>query len=164
MSQAVLERAPIRERMNDLWAPQQQEIRPSAVKSILVVEDDAAIRETIGDILRGETIHQIFLAQDGKSCLNMLQTITPDVFLLDYQLPDTNGLELLNHIRESKEYEHTPVVLMSASLSREHINRDHLRYLRKPFDLDELLQMVEAALTTQDQETASYKQDLAPVS
>jgi DNA-binding NtrC family response regulator len=157
MPQTLLERIPILDQMGDAWILQQKEFNASTAKSILVVEDDAGIRDTLGEILQEETIHQIFLAQDGESCLKMLQTATPDLFLLDYRLPDTNGLELLDCIRRIKGYEQTPVMLMSASLSRENITRDHLRYLRKPFDLDRLLQMVEEALIPQDQETKLYQ-------
>jgi len=157
MPQTLLERTSILDQMGDAWILQQKEFDASTAKSILVVEDDAGIRDTLGEILQEETIHQIFLAQDGESCLKMLQTATPDLFLLDYRLPDTNGLELLDRIRRIKGYEQTPVVLMSASLSRENITRDHLRYLRKPFDLDRLLQMVEEALIPQDQETKLYR-------
>ncbi|HEY4037169.1 MAG TPA: response regulator [Ktedonobacteraceae bacterium] len=150
MLHTVLERTPTIDRMNDPWTPWPKEINASTAKSILVIEDDAGIRDTLGEILQEETIHQIFLAQDGETALKMLQTATPDLFLLDYRLPDINGLELLDHIRRIKGYEQTPVVLMSASLSRENITRPHLRYLRKPFDLDRLLQMVEEALAVED--------------
>src|SRR6476646_3757031 len=146
MPQTLLERTPILDQMGNAWILQQKEFNASTAKTILVVEDDAGIRDTLGEILQEETIHQIFLVQDGESCLKMLQTAKPDLFLLDYRLPDTNGLELLDRIRRIKGYEQTPVVLMSASLSRENITRDHLKYLRKPFDLDRLLQMVEETL------------------
>jgi DNA-binding NtrC family response regulator len=157
MLQTVLEKAPIRDLLNDSWTPGQQEMNTSLPKSILIIEDDPGIRETLEDILRDETVHQIFLAPDGKSGLTMLQTTAPALFLVDYRLPDINGLELIDRIRRIKEYEHTPVVLMSASLCWENISGHHLTYLRKPFDLDRLLQVVEEALTTQDQQAIAYK-------
>ncbi len=147
MSQTLLERAPTIEQINDPWIAQEKEMNVSTTKSILVVEDDSGIRDILEEVLQEETIHQVFLAQDGETALNMLQTAAPNLFLLDYRLPDINGLELLDHVRRIKGYEQTPVVLMSASLSREDITMPHLRYLRKPFDLDKLLQMVEEALT-----------------
>jgi CheY-like chemotaxis protein len=150
MLQTVLERTPTIDQMNDPWTPRPKEMYASTAKSILIVEDDSGIRDTLEEILQEETIHQIFLAQDGETALKMLQTAMPDLFLLDYRLPDINGLELLDHIRRIKGYEQTPVVLMSASLFRENIAGQHLRYLRKPFDLDRLLQMVEEALIVED--------------
>lgn len=147
MLQTLLERAPIVGQMHDSWITQQQEMRASVAKSILIIEDDNGIRDILGEILTEETIHQVFLAQDGESCLNMLPIAAPDLLLVDYRLPDINGLELIDRIRKIKGYEQTPMVLMSASLSREKVTGPCLRYLRKPFDLDKLLQIVEEALT-----------------
>ena len=116
MLQTVLERTPTIDQINDPWAPQQKEIHASIAKSILIVEDDAGIRESLGEILQEETIHQIFLAQDGESLSRCFKLPSPKYLLLDYRLPDINGLELLDHIRRIKGHEQTPVVLMSASL------------------------------------------------
>lgn len=146
MPQTLLERAPALDQMNNSWIPQQQEMSASIAKSILVIEDDDGIRDILGEILTEETIHQVFLAQDGESCLNILQAAAPDLILVDYRLPDTNGLELIDRIRRIKGYEQTPMVLMSASLSRENVTGPYLRYLRKPFDLDKLIQMVDEIL------------------
>jgi DNA-binding response OmpR family regulator len=146
MSQILLERVPAVDQMNDSWTPQPQEMSASTAKSILIIEDDHGIRDILGEILAEETIHQVFLAQDGESGLKMIQTARPDLLLVDYRLPDINGLELIDRIRRIKGYEQTPIMLMSASLSRENIpTGQHLKYLRKPFDLDKLLEMVEDA-------------------
>jgi two-component system sensor histidine kinase TorS len=146
MPQTLLEKAPAVHKMNNSWTPRQQEMSASIAKNILVIEDDDGIREILGEILTEETIHQVFLAQDGESGLNMLQDATPDLCLLDYRLPDINGLELIDRIRRIKGYEQTPMVLMSASLSRENVTGPNLRYFRKPFDLDKLLEMVDEIL------------------
>jgi len=151
MSQTLLERAPTIV-MNDAWSLPPNHSDVDIAKSILIVEDDAGIRDTLGDILQEETIHQVFLAEDGEAALNILETAAPKLFLLDYKLPGMNGLEFVDHIRRMKGYEQTPVVLMSASLCGENIIRDHLKYIRKPFDLDKLLQLVEDALMTQEAE------------
>ncbi len=65
---------------------------------------------------------------------------------------DMNGLELIDHVRRMRGYEQTPILLMSASLPWENISRHRIKYVRKPFDLDRLLELVEEALTTQDLE------------
>ena len=114
MSQTLLERAPTIE-MNDPWSPQQKDNHADRAKSILIVEDDAGIRDTLGEVFQEETIHQVLLAEDGETALDILQTARPKLFLLDYKLPGMNGLELFDCIRRIKGYEQTPVVLMSAS-------------------------------------------------
>ena len=138
--------------MNDPWTPWPKEINASTAKSILVIEDDAGIRDTLEEILQEETIHRIFLAPDGETALSILQTATPKLLLLDYKLPGMNGLELFDRIRRIKGYEQTPVVLMSAGIFREDLTRYQLKYIRKPFDLGRLLQLVEEALSAQDLE------------
>ena len=80
MLQAVLEKAPTIEQLSDSWTPIRQEMNISLPKSILIVEDDTGIREILEDILQEETIHQIFIAQDGQTALNMLQTARPAHF------------------------------------------------------------------------------------
>ena len=149
MSQTPLERGPVIE-MNDPCYPQLKKSNDvNGAKSILIVEDDAGIREILGEILQEETIHQVFFAEDGETALNMLQTTTPKLFLLDYKLPGMTGLELVDHLRRICGYEQTPMVLMSASLFGKDISKYHLRYIQKPFDLDQLLQLVEETLSEQ---------------
>ena len=132
--------------MKGSWNPPQ----PDSVKSILIVEDDPGIRDTLEEVFEGETIHQVLLAEDGETALEILQTATPTLFLLDYKLPGMNGLELTKCIRGIKGYERTPVFLMSANIFQEDLSKFQLKYVRKPFELDELLQLVEEALAEQD--------------
>jgi len=133
--------------MNDPWSPRRKDSDVSLATSILIVEDDAGIRDTLGEVLQEETTHQVFLAVDGETALAILQTARPNMFLLDYKLPGMNGLELVERIRRIKEYEQTPIVLMSANLFKEDVTGYNLKYIRKPFDLDRLLQLIEEALT-----------------
>jgi CheY-like chemotaxis protein len=143
MFQTLLERAG---EMRDPWILPQLDSDTDRAKSILIVEDDPSIRDTLGEVFEGETIHQVLFAEDGEAALEILQTATPQLFLLDYRLPGISGLELAGRIRNMKGYEQTPVVLMSASILREDLTKYQLRYVRKPFDLDQLLQLVEEAL------------------
>jgi DNA-binding response OmpR family regulator len=115
-------------------------------KSILIVEDDVAIRETLELVLKEETTYQALLAQDAETALTLLQTATPGLFLLDYRLPGMNGVQLIDHIREIKAFEQTPIILMSAGRFWTRNPRD-VRYLSKPFDLDEFLQVINECLS-----------------
>lgn len=115
-------------------------------KSILIVEDDAAILNVLKDVLEEETSYQPLPAPDAEKALSMLQTIAPDLFLLDYRLPGMNGVELIDRIREIKAHEQTPIVLMSACLSKISKPRD-VRYLAKPFELDTFLHLIDECLS-----------------
>lgn len=114
-------------------------------KTILIVDDDAAIRDTLKAVLEEETMYQPLLAPDAETALSMLQTILPDLLLLDYRLPGMNGIALIDCIREIKVYERTPIVLMSAGRFWTRDPRD-VQYLPKPFDLDVFLQVIEECL------------------
>lgn len=116
-----------------------------SAKSILIVDDDIGIRDTIKEVIVCETIHKVFVAQDGETALDLLRTLVPDLFLLDYWLPGMNGDELINRIRESKRHQSTPVILMSAGRFWPK-DLKGIRYLTKPFELDKLLEIVEKSL------------------
>src|SRR5690242_18173101 len=115
MSTAVLERAPTIDQMFDAYNTKYEESHVSLAKNILIVEDDPGIRDILTEILEEETIHRVFLAPDGETALDMLQTVAPDILLCDYRLPGINGLDLIDRIREKRAYQQTPVILMSAS-------------------------------------------------
>ncbi|GHO62847.1 hypothetical protein KSC_017390 [Ktedonobacter sp. SOSP1-52] len=72
----------------------------------------------------------------------MLSTITPALFLLDYQLPGMNGLELAEHLRRREGGKQCPILLMSADLPQGNGALGHLRTLQNPFDLEALLQLI----------------------
>ena len=132
--------------MKDSWCPPQIGSEIEIAKGILIVEDDPGIRDTLRVVFEEEIMHEVLFAEDGEEALKILQTARPQLFLLDYRLPGMNGLELARHIRSMGCYEQTPVVLMSASILREDLTQHKLKYIKKPFELDMLLQMVEEAL------------------
>jgi DNA-binding NarL/FixJ family response regulator len=69
-------------------------------KKILIVEDEALIREGIASLLAGESfVGEIFQASNKKDFLAVIDKVVPDLVLLDFKLKDANGLELLNILR-----------------------------------------------------------------
>jgi two-component system response regulator VicR len=71
---------------------------------------------------------------------------SPQLILLDYLLPDMDGLERLDRLRESKGMGQTPVILMSAALPKEVRARADLIFLEKPFEMDTLLDLIRHVL------------------
>lgn len=113
-------------------------------KTILIVEDDNHIRDLLEDILKEEIKCNVFGASDGHTALLLLHKVTPDLFLLDYRLPyGINGINLIYHIRSVNTFEHTPIILMSACLDLKLPIVQGVRFLRKPFELDILLRLVQ---------------------
>jgi CheY-like chemotaxis protein len=112
-------------------------------KTILIVDDDPDTREIILDYLQAETPYQVFAAPDGFTALKIVQTVVPHLFLLDYHLGSSmTGLQLVRHLRSMKEHEQTPILLMSAQMPKEANEQPGVRTLHKPFELDDLAQLL----------------------
>ncbi len=125
-------------------APSKQDRSP--VKTIFVVEDDADIGEFVVQVLQQETPYLAVLATDGFQALKMLYSLKPDLFLLDYLLPSMNGLELYDRLQTVEVFKHLPTVFMSANMPTGELEKRQVYYLRKPFELEELLQVIERLL------------------
>lgn len=110
---------------------------------ILVIEDDENIGEIIVQTVQSETSYQAICVPDGSQALELVQGVKPQLFLIDYRLPGMNGLELYDHLRSKKEFQTIPAVLMSANAPAQELRKRDLYYLKKPFELDELLQVID---------------------
>ena len=116
---------------------------PINVKTILVVEDDEDIGSFIVEALLQETPHQALLVTTGSKALETVKTIKPNLFVLDYLLPRMNGIDLYDRLHATKELEHIPAIMMSANLPASEARKRKITCLKKPFELDELLQTIE---------------------
>jgi DNA-binding response OmpR family regulator len=119
---------------------------PAAVpRRVLIVEDEAALRTSYQRFF-GDRYTMAF-AGDGAEALRTLDEFSPDVLVLDMRLPDTDGIALLQRIREKQPA--LPVVVTTAYVSMEPLMKvldlGHSAYLVKPFDLNDLAQRIDAA-------------------
>jgi DNA-binding response OmpR family regulator len=120
--------------------------KPNA-KTILVVEDDSAIRRGLCDALRFSG-YRVFDAPDGKAGLDQAITREVDLVLLDILMPKMDGMEVLRELRKASPS--LPVIFLTAKGQEE----DRVRGLRagaddyvvKPFSASEVLARVEAVL------------------
>lgn len=87
-----------------------------------------------------ETPYRVLVAATGMEALRTLHTTKPDVILLDYILPDLNGLHIYERLRAIPGCEAVPVVLVTASTHKATIEAVHLPLLEKPFDLETLFE------------------------
>lgn len=87
---------------------------PAPLKTVLLVEDNVAIRDALTMLLHETTPYQVISVPDGFAALKVVRTLVPHLVLLDYLLPGMGGLECLDMLRASKGMEQTPVILMSA--------------------------------------------------
>jgi CheY-like chemotaxis protein len=116
------------------------------VPLILLVEDDPDNAQLFLHILTQETSLRVFWARNGMAALHFTQHVKPQLFLLDYFLPDMNGIALYDQLHVQKELEAVPALIMGAYLEAagDDIKQRGLLALEKPFELDEFLSIIQS--------------------
>lgn len=113
---------------------------------VLVVEDDHVIRELLVVNLRMEG-HETVTAVDGGEALAAVEARAPDVILLDMMMPGIDGWEVAGRLKGNERTRGIPIVALSARAMQADIERGTAlgvdRYVTKPFDPIELMQLVE---------------------
>lgn len=117
-------------------------------KRILAVDDDLSILSIVKDILEYEG-YEVSTLSRGEKVMEEIQTLTPDLILLDVMLAGMDGREICRSIKEKIETHDIPVILISAT----HNLSDSLKvegapddFIAKPFDIRILLQKIEQQL------------------
>ncbi len=118
-------------------------------KSIIIVEDDDALREGL-EIILSDIGYKVAAVSDSAMLNGRLTDFNPDLFLVDYRLPGENGLNIATSVRTKKDYKKTPIIIMSASgqnLQKEAKSAGANDYIRKPFDVDILIRLIKSYLS-----------------
>jgi two-component system sensor histidine kinase/response regulator len=113
------------------------------MRTVLVADDEAAILEVFSEIISGLG-HQVVCARDGEEALRLARAHQPDLIVSDYMMPRRTGVELLRELRTEAPLAQVPFILVSAAQPRG--SEEAWKFLSKPVDLDELEQVIEAAL------------------
>jgi two-component system KDP operon response regulator KdpE len=113
--------------------------------TVLVVDDDPAIRRTLAITLRARG-YEVVAAPNGRSALQIVDESVPDVILLDLGLPDMDGLTVLRRVRSLSR---VPIIVVSArtgSIDKvEALDQGADDFVTKPFSIEELVARVRAA-------------------
>jgi DNA-binding NtrC family response regulator len=114
--------------------------------SVLVVDDESGILDTLRILLRNEGF-EVTTAQGGKAGLEQIRSGTHDIILSDVRMPQVSGLDILTAAREQDPM--TPVILMTAQASLQSaisaVNSGAFYYIQKPFSNDELVAILRRA-------------------
>ncbi|HEY7413809.1 MAG TPA: response regulator [Ktedonobacteraceae bacterium] len=126
------------------------------LRTILIVEDDEEIGVVLETLLLEEFETDVVLAQNGRQASQMVCNPSIDLILLDYHLPDINGIQLYDFWRHYFGLTDLSVIMISANPPYEELEQRHLLNVKKPFDLDNILEAVERVLTI-EQRTAQHR-------
>jgi len=112
--------------------------------NILVVDDSAAIRKILQRVLRqtGMQIGDIHEASDGQEALGLLKTVQVQLVLSDINMPNMDGLRLLEALKGAPNWAPIPVVMITTEGGEakvaEAVKLGAAGYVRKPFTADEI--------------------------
>ena len=112
-------------------------------ESILVVDDDAAVRKSLSSILSMEG-YLVETVENGKEAIRISEKSRFDIALIDIKLPDMEGTELLHRLKENQPHMVKIVITGFPTLENamETVNEGADGYILKPFDVQKLLEMI----------------------
>jgi DNA-binding response OmpR family regulator len=117
---------------------------PPRRRKVLFVEDEVTLRRTYKRFFAQR--HDVAFAATGSEARHQMDEFHPDVLVLDLRLPDTDGITLLQEIRQSRPA--LPVIVTTSYVSMEPLinvlDLGHSGYLVKPFDMEDLAARIDA--------------------
>jgi CheY-like chemotaxis protein len=123
---------------------------PYQQRLVHYVEDNETNIEVMRGVFAQRPQVRLQVSQLGLDGLAAIRTQRPDLILLDMQLPDISGLELLRHLKQDDTAADIPVIVVSADATPDHVQQaltsGALHYVTKPLDLGQFLNLVDAVL------------------
>ena len=114
---------------------------------VMVVDDSLTVRRVTQRFLTREG-YQVMLAKDGVDALEQLQTVTPDLMLVDIEMPRMDGFDLTRNVRDDVRTRHIPIIMITSRTATKHRNYAMElgvnEYLGKPYQEADLLKFVSA--------------------
>jgi len=133
---------------------------------VLVVDDEAAIREMIAFALERAGMH-VQLAADAREALESISKHRPDIILMDWMMPGVSGIDLTRRLRREPLTEEIPIIMLTARVSEDDkvsgLEAGTDDYVIKPFSPRELLARIRAVLrrsTPADDQGQIFAEDL----
>lgn len=113
-------------------------------KTILIIDDDLAL-QTVLEIALREAGYQVVMANDGQEGIEKLTTLHPDLVISDIMMPQMDGVETFQRIKEQLQDNGIPIFIMTA-LNRKpwfaDLEAEGAVIIQKPFEIDILLRLV----------------------
>ncbi|WP_151635759.1 hybrid sensor histidine kinase/response regulator [Noviherbaspirillum aerium] len=112
---------------------------------VMVVDDSLTVRRVTQRLLSREN-YQVILAKDGVDALQHLQSVTPDVMLVDIEMPRMDGFDLTRNVRGDERTRHIPIIMITSRTAEKHRNYalelGVNEYLGKPYQEERLLGLI----------------------
>ncbi len=115
-------------------------------KSVLIVDDDRDIGDMIQQMLVEQTDYKVLWIAEADLALKAAPLVSPSLILLDYRMPMMLGLEWYDRLQRVELLRNVPVIVISgySNLPFDQLRERGIHVLKKPFEMDDLLDMVAA--------------------
>lgn len=120
-------------------------LAPVGTATVLVVEDDAHLREAYRSFLAASR-YRVVLAADGLAALTTIEAERPDIVVLDLGLPCVSGWDVYRDLRSRPETARLPIIIVTGNELRDIHPRDLASFLRKPIAPDALAVAIDRVL------------------
>lgn len=115
------------------------------MKKILIVDDEPNIVMSLEYTFKKNSF-QVFIARDGQEALDILKNALPDIIILDVMMPNVDGYNTLEQIKNDARLKHTKVIFLSAKNKEKDIEKGLSLgadlYMTKPFSVKKLVEHV----------------------
>jgi CheY-like chemotaxis protein len=115
------------------------------MKTVLIIEDNLEIRENTGEILE-LTGFNVLSADNGRYGIDLAMDVIPDVILCDIMMPGIDGYEVIRQLKSNPITASIPFIYLTASGENSEVklamDMGACGYIRKPFDVDELVNLI----------------------
>lgn len=119
------------------------------MKQILIVDDSRTVRDSLKFFLK-EGGYEVLQGSDGVEALEVLKTATPDLIITDVNMPNMDGLTLLENIRASEAHKFTPVLVLTTESQSTIMDKGKALgatgWIVKPFDSEKVLAVIKKVL------------------
>ena len=117
--------------------------------TILVVDDSVTVRKVTSRFLERQGLNAV-VAKDGVDAMEILQQSTPDLILLDIEMPRMDGFEVATQVRNNQRLQQIPIIMITSRTGDKHRTRAFKTgvndYMGKPFQESELLEKIQTLL------------------
>lgn len=123
------------------------QVAAKSSEKILLVEDNQVNIELISDLVQNINPNfELLITKYGKEALSLAETEMPDLILLDLHLPDTHGKEVIKSLKQNKDTQSIPVIIVSADANPARINEllelGAAQYVTKPINVNQMIQII----------------------
>ena len=139
----------LRGSMSDTLNPWIEQLEQTNVQTdapcAMIVDDSLSARRSLAEYVK-DLGYEVLTAKDGIEAIELLETRTPDIMLVDLEMPRMNGVELTAHVRADEKTREIPIIMITSRATEKHQSMATSAgvnvYLTKPFSEDTLMEHI----------------------